>query len=140
MLREQERYRQCAFCQHNYDATYLGVGNDYDNAISAHAGRGSSLVHVLNRGRCIRMESETSDTSAPVAPCSFHQRHCSRYGSLNAAVVEVLRHRPERSYFRYDQSSRRGSWSLVLQGTASTTVTADPSGNFTFGSLPNSSM
>ena len=120
----------------------FGVGNDYDNAIPRTPGAGQSLVHqdLTAAGDTYWVQMQNSPTYTVGASVSINDT-APATDRWNLAVVEVLP-APTGTLSisgTISPAAAGAGASVVLTGTASTTVTADASGNFTFGSLPNGS-
>jgi hypothetical protein len=125
----------------NYSWVF-GVGNDFDNAIPRTPGAGQSLVHqdLTASGDTYWVQMQNSPTYSAGASVSINDT-APTADRWNLAVVEVL---PAPSGTlsisgTISPVSAGDGASVVLTGAVSASVTADASGNFTFGSLPNGS-
>lgn len=122
----------------------FGVGNDYDNAIARAPGSGQTVVHQF-----LTPQGDTywvQQLNAPVAAAGITATindvapATDRY---NLALVEVRP--PSSGVTTYSISGVLAPASLTagstvsLSGSATATVTADASGNYSFAGLPNGS-
>ena len=125
----------------NYSWVF-GVGNDYDNAFPRTPGTGQSLVHqdLTTAGDTywVQMQNGPTYTAGTSVPINDTAPTTDRW---NLAVVEVVP-APTGTLSisgTISPTSAGAGASVVLTGTVSASVTADASGNFNFGSLPNGS-
>lgn len=120
----------------------FGVGNDYDNAIPRTPGSGQSLVHqdltAAGDTYWVQMQNSPTYTAGTSVPINDTAPTTDRW---NLAVVEIVPAPTGTLSISGTISpvSAGAGASVALTGTVSASLTADASGNFSFGSLPNGS-
>jgi len=120
----------------------LGVGNDYDNAISRTPGSGQTVVHqyLTPAGDTYWVQQLNAPVPSAGATATINDTAptTDRY---NLSLVEVRA--PLGATYSISgtltPSSLTAGGTVSLSGAASATVTADASGNFTFANLANGS-
>ena len=125
----------------NYSWVF-GVGNDFDNATPRTPGPGQSLVHqkltAAGDTYWVQMQNSPTYTAGTSVPINDTAPTTDRW---NLAVVEIVPSPIGTLSISGTISpvSAGGGASVMLTGTVSASLTADASGNFSFGSLPNGS-
>jgi hypothetical protein len=124
------------------DSIVLGVGNDFDNAISRTVGAGQTILHqyLTPAGDTYWMQRINSPIAMAGVQVTLNDTAptTDRY---NLALVEVRA--PLSGIVTYSISGTLSPASLAanstvkLTGGATQTGTADASGNYTFSGLPN---
>jgi len=122
----------------------LGVGNDFDNALSRSLGAGQTLVHQdlapVNDTYWVQRQTSPTPVSGTVVTINDTAPTTDRY---NLSICEILAanggsQTPTFSITGTISPSSAGSGATVtLTGTANTTTMANSSGNYTFTGLAN---
>ncbi len=123
----------------------VGVGNDFDNAVTRSPGAGQALLHqyLTAAGDTYWVQTQTSAIAASGTTASISDTAPTgdRY---NLAICEILANpspgNPTWSAAGTISPAAAGNGAtLTLSGTASATVIADSSGNYSFSGLSDGS-
>ena len=125
----------------NYSWVF-GVGNDNDNAIPRTPGSGQSIAHqdLTPAGDTywVQMQNSPTYTAGTSVPINDTAPTTDRWNLAVVEIVPALTGTLSISGTISPVSAGAGA-SAALTGTVSAFLTADASGNFSFGSLPNGS-
>ncbi len=122
----------------------VGVGNDYDNAITRTVGAGQTLIHqdltATGDTYWVQMQASTIPASGTTVTINDTAPTKDRY---NLSIVEILAAAvgpPTYSISGTIAPSAGGSGaSVALSGTSSASTVADANGNYSFTGLANGS-